>query len=76
MKLEDFEKVDCKFSDVQEVGKPCVNSDFSVKLFDYLDKNNLSVDYLYSAFKPCTMLYVSTWRFNLHHSDPLQHKTV
>lgn len=45
--LDDFEKIDCKFGDIQEKDKPCVNSDFSIKLFDYLDKNNLSVDYLY-----------------------------
>lgn len=45
--LDDFEKIDCKFEDVQEEDLDCVNSDFSVKLFNYLKENNLPTSYLY-----------------------------
>ena len=46
--LDDFEKSYKTLGEVQEYGLPCVNSDFSKKLFDYLDKNNLDVEFLYN----------------------------
>lgn len=44
--LEDFEKKDCCFNDIKEKGI-VKNSDFNIKLMDYLKKNNLDTSYLY-----------------------------
>ena len=45
--LDDFEESAKTFGEVQENGLPCVNSDFSKRLFDYLDKTNLDISFLY-----------------------------
>ena len=45
--LDNFEKKFKCFGDIQEKGLPCVDSDFSKRLFDYLDKNDLEVSFLY-----------------------------
>ena len=45
--LEDFEKSFKCLGDIQEHNLPCVDSDFSKKLLEYLNKNNLDISYLY-----------------------------
>lgn len=45
--LDDFKTSFKSFGDIQEKDLPCVNSDFSKRLFDYLSENNLDVSYLY-----------------------------
>ena len=45
--LEDFDKKFVSFGEIQEHNLPCVNSDFSKRLFEYITKNNLGIDYLY-----------------------------
>lgn len=45
--LDDFEKKFVSFGEIQEQGKPCVDSDFSRKLFRYLKDKELPLSYLY-----------------------------
>lgn len=46
--LEDFEKKTVNFGDIQEHGKPCVDSHFTRCLFKYLKENNLPISHLYN----------------------------
>ena len=45
--LDNFVESLTTFGEVQENGLPCVNSNFSKRLFNYLDKNDLDVSFLY-----------------------------
>lgn len=45
--LDNFMESLTTFGEVQEKGLLCVNSDFSKRLFNYLDKNNLDISFLY-----------------------------
>ena len=46
--LEDFEKKTVNFGEIQEYGKPCVDSHFTRCLFKYLNDNNLPISHLYN----------------------------
>ena len=46
--LEDFEKKTVNFGEIQEYGKPCVDSHFTRCLFKYLRDNNLPISHLYN----------------------------
>lgn len=45
--LDNFEKVYKTFGDVQEKGLPCIDSKFTKAVLNYINKNDLSLDYLY-----------------------------
>lgn len=45
--LDDFKKEYKTFGEVQEKGLSCIYSDFSKRLFKYLDENNLDISFLY-----------------------------
>lgn len=45
--LDNFKKSFKSFGEVQEKGLPCVDSDFSRRLFKYIDENNLDISFLY-----------------------------
>ena len=45
--LDNFNKTYKTFGDIQEKGLPCIENDFSKKIFSFLDKNSLPSSYLY-----------------------------
>jgi DNA (cytosine-5)-methyltransferase 1 len=47
IELENFDKTNKVFKDIQETGIKCNETEFSIKLFNYLKENNLPIEYLY-----------------------------
>ena len=45
--LNDFDKTYSVFGDIQEVGLPCIDNNFTKKVLLYLEKHNLPLSYLY-----------------------------
>lgn len=48
--LDNFKKSEVTFGDIQEHNLPCIDNDFTKKILNYLEKNNLDLSFLYDKY--------------------------